>query len=301
MRVEHDGSLPRRGVVRRRARRPGVGRQLPRPPRGRPAGRAGLATYDVRELPDGPERAEWWQRAVEIWSTYGEYQKKTDRLIPVFLLELAERGRPVGGRRGGAPGVSHRPGRARADRCRPSGLVGRVPVAAAPERRCLTVRLVRRVAMPQPRKGGSGTSECHHGPTARPPPRARPALAAIDVAKRAEVPQPGDLGVDELRPTPATDHDDLVAVEPAGGVEGDVVVLGRRAGWASRSRRSRTPPARRWCRRRRPSRGAPARPSRPEGDGQQVDQPVQRASPARRSAPRPPRGRGPGCRRRGSG
>ena len=46
-----------------------------------------LATYDVRELPDGPERDEWWQRAVDTWSTYGEYQKKTDRLIPVFLLE----------------------------------------------------------------------------------------------------------------------------------------------------------------------------------------------------------------------
>jgi F420H(2)-dependent quinone reductase len=45
------------------------------------------ATYDVRELPDGPERDEWWQRAVDTWPTYGEYQKKTDRLIPVFLLE----------------------------------------------------------------------------------------------------------------------------------------------------------------------------------------------------------------------
>ena len=45
------------------------------------------ATYDVRELPDGVERDEWWTRAVETWSTYGEYQKKTDRLIPLFLLE----------------------------------------------------------------------------------------------------------------------------------------------------------------------------------------------------------------------
>ena len=46
-----------------------------------------LATYDVRELPEGPERDEWWERAVATWSTYGEYQKKTDRLIPLFLLE----------------------------------------------------------------------------------------------------------------------------------------------------------------------------------------------------------------------
>jgi len=45
------------------------------------------ATYAVRELPEGPERDAWWERAVATWSTYGEYQKKTDRLIPLFLLE----------------------------------------------------------------------------------------------------------------------------------------------------------------------------------------------------------------------
>jgi hypothetical protein len=41
----------------------------------------------VRELPDGPERDEWWTRAVDTWATYGVYQEKTDRLIPLFLLE----------------------------------------------------------------------------------------------------------------------------------------------------------------------------------------------------------------------
>ena len=49
-----------------------------------------LATYAVRELPEGPERDEWWARAVETWPTYGEYQKKTDRLIPLFLLERTD-------------------------------------------------------------------------------------------------------------------------------------------------------------------------------------------------------------------
>jgi deazaflavin-dependent oxidoreductase (nitroreductase family) len=49
-----------------------------------------LATYDVRELPEGSERDEWWERAVATWSTYGEYQKKTDRLIPLFLLERTD-------------------------------------------------------------------------------------------------------------------------------------------------------------------------------------------------------------------
>lgn len=50
---------------------------------------ADKATYAVRELPDGPERDAWWQRAVETWGTYASYQQKTDRLIPLFLLERA--------------------------------------------------------------------------------------------------------------------------------------------------------------------------------------------------------------------
>jgi deazaflavin-dependent oxidoreductase (nitroreductase family) len=43
-------------------------------------------TYRVREL-EGAEREDWWQHAVATWSTYGDYQKKTDRQIPIFLLE----------------------------------------------------------------------------------------------------------------------------------------------------------------------------------------------------------------------
>ena len=35
----------------------------------------------------GEERETWWQRAVEQYSPYAEYQEKTDREIPVFLLE----------------------------------------------------------------------------------------------------------------------------------------------------------------------------------------------------------------------
>ena len=47
---------------------------------------ADKATYRAREL-EGDERADWWQHAVSTWSTYGEYQQKTDREIPLFLLE----------------------------------------------------------------------------------------------------------------------------------------------------------------------------------------------------------------------
>lgn len=43
-------------------------------------------TYAARELA-GAERDVWWQRAVAAWPTYADYEQKTDRLIPVFLLE----------------------------------------------------------------------------------------------------------------------------------------------------------------------------------------------------------------------
>ncbi|MEU4086181.1 nitroreductase family deazaflavin-dependent oxidoreductase [Streptomyces aureus] len=52
------------------------------------------------ELQDGPERKEftareitgeekdrWWERAVAAYPPYADYQKKTDRVIPVFVLE----------------------------------------------------------------------------------------------------------------------------------------------------------------------------------------------------------------------
>lgn len=60
-------------------------------------------TADPRvELQDGPvrqdmvarevtgdEKALWWERAVEAFPDYADYQKKTDRVIPVFVLEPA--------------------------------------------------------------------------------------------------------------------------------------------------------------------------------------------------------------------
>ena len=42
----------------------------------------------AREL-SGEERAEWWKRAVEVYPSYAEYQQKTSREIPVFILEPA--------------------------------------------------------------------------------------------------------------------------------------------------------------------------------------------------------------------
>lgn len=43
-------------------------------------------TYVAREV-DGTERAAWWDRAVDAYPSYAEYQEKTDRQIPVFVLD----------------------------------------------------------------------------------------------------------------------------------------------------------------------------------------------------------------------
>jgi deazaflavin-dependent oxidoreductase (nitroreductase family) len=37
----------------------------------------------------GDERAQWWRRAVAAYPPYAEYQQKTARQIPVFVLEPA--------------------------------------------------------------------------------------------------------------------------------------------------------------------------------------------------------------------
>jgi F420H(2)-dependent quinone reductase len=41
--------------------------------------------YEAREV-FGDEKAAWWDRAVEAWPDYAEYQTKTDRQIPLFVL-----------------------------------------------------------------------------------------------------------------------------------------------------------------------------------------------------------------------
>ncbi|MGB8408054.1 MAG: nitroreductase family deazaflavin-dependent oxidoreductase [Mycobacterium sp.] len=45
-----------------------------------------VVELNAREL-DGDERQVWWDRAVEAYPPYAEYQTKTDRLIPVFIAE----------------------------------------------------------------------------------------------------------------------------------------------------------------------------------------------------------------------
>ena len=43
-------------------------------------------TYRAR-IAEGDERAEWWERAVAQYAPYAEYQEKTDRQIPIVVLE----------------------------------------------------------------------------------------------------------------------------------------------------------------------------------------------------------------------
>jgi len=45
-------------------------------------------TYVARML-SGDERQEWWDYSVATWPTYASYQGRTEREIPVFLLERA--------------------------------------------------------------------------------------------------------------------------------------------------------------------------------------------------------------------
>ncbi len=64
---------------------------------------ANLVQHPGLELQDGPskwdmtarevtgdERAAWWVRAVAAYPDYADYQLKTDRQIPVFVLERTD-------------------------------------------------------------------------------------------------------------------------------------------------------------------------------------------------------------------
>jgi len=71
-----------------------------------PVWHANVVAHPLVELQDGPrrwdmlarevtgaEKAEWWTRAVAAYPDYSGYQAKTERDIPVFVLEPVEPGR----------------------------------------------------------------------------------------------------------------------------------------------------------------------------------------------------------------
>ena len=45
--------------------------------------------YISREV-NGEEKATWWTRAVAAYPPFADYQLKTERVIPVFVLEPME-------------------------------------------------------------------------------------------------------------------------------------------------------------------------------------------------------------------
>ena len=47
---------------------------------------AEVKDYTARVV-EGDEKAAWWTRATEVWPAYDEYQSKTDRAIPLVVLE----------------------------------------------------------------------------------------------------------------------------------------------------------------------------------------------------------------------
>ncbi len=51
--------------------------------------RGGRRRVSVR-VADAEERAELWPRVVEIWSDYAAYQERTEREIPLVILEPVE-------------------------------------------------------------------------------------------------------------------------------------------------------------------------------------------------------------------
>ena len=86
MRVEHDGDYAVIGSRGGAPRHPAWVFNLRANPHVELQDGPTKRDYSVREA-SGAERDEWWARAVEAYPPYANYQKKTERLIPVFVLE----------------------------------------------------------------------------------------------------------------------------------------------------------------------------------------------------------------------
>ncbi len=88
MRIEHDGRYAAVASKGGAAENPAWYRNLVDHPLVEVQDGTSRGDYTARVL-EGEERAQWWDRALQVWPDYAEYQTKTDRQIPVFLLEPA--------------------------------------------------------------------------------------------------------------------------------------------------------------------------------------------------------------------
>jgi F420H(2)-dependent quinone reductase len=85
MRVEHDGRYAVVGSLGGAPKHPVWVHNIRKHPHVELQDGPEKHDYTVRET-EGDERAEWWKRAVAAYPPYADYQKKTDRVIPVFVL-----------------------------------------------------------------------------------------------------------------------------------------------------------------------------------------------------------------------
>jgi deazaflavin-dependent oxidoreductase (nitroreductase family) len=89
MRVEHEGVYAVVASLGGAPRNPVWYHNLRKNPHVELQDGATRRDYTAREV-TGEEKATWWERAVETWPDYASYQAKTDRQIPVFVLESRE-------------------------------------------------------------------------------------------------------------------------------------------------------------------------------------------------------------------
>lgn len=85
MRVEHDGEYAIVASLGGAPKHPVWYHNVKKNPRVELQDGGVTRDYDAREV-FGDEKAVWWERAVAAWPDYADYQKKTDRQIPVFVL-----------------------------------------------------------------------------------------------------------------------------------------------------------------------------------------------------------------------
>ena len=85
MRVEHDGQYAVVASLGGAPKNPVWYYNVVKHPRVELQDGTATGDYEAREV-FGEEKATWWRRAVEVWPDYADYQRKTDREIPVFVL-----------------------------------------------------------------------------------------------------------------------------------------------------------------------------------------------------------------------
>jgi deazaflavin-dependent oxidoreductase (nitroreductase family) len=88
MRVEHDGAYAAVASKGGAPKNPTWVANLRKNPLVEVQDGTAHGDYRAREA-TADEHSAWWQRAVAVWPDYDAYQTKTDRQIPIFLLEPA--------------------------------------------------------------------------------------------------------------------------------------------------------------------------------------------------------------------